>query len=279
MNDYHEMPPSTHRLELTGREQMTISGVEDVERFDESSIVMTTTAGVLVIHGGGICTSASCRWTAGSCMWMARVDSLAYEDGGRESGGGFLLPPVWLSLWATASPGSWCSSASPFCWARRQAWYMTCCGRSGGAGPAPPRRWTVYTACCWAGGLLLFALERGAGELRLYALVGLLGGAVLFFSLFADLLRPVWDFWVDTVAYLAYLLLIPWKFGEKILQKIGRRRKKSLLFCGKMLYIKTNWSQTVPKNGRCRAWQDGKRKNPSRPAPDRWFACCCCCCW
>ena len=76
MNDYHEMPPSTHRLELTGREQMTISGVEDVERFDESSIVMTTTAGVLVIMGEDHVDG--------------RVDSLAYEDGGRESGGGFL---------------------------------------------------------------------------------------------------------------------------------------------------------------------------------------------
>ena len=90
MNDYHEMPPSAHRLELTGREQMTISGVEDVERFDESSIVMTTTAGVPGHHGGRTCTSASCRWTAESCMWTAVWTPLAYEDGGRESGGGFL---------------------------------------------------------------------------------------------------------------------------------------------------------------------------------------------
>ena len=49
MNDYNAMPQSGHRLELVGREQLTISGVEDVERFDESSIVMSTSAGILVI--------------------------------------------------------------------------------------------------------------------------------------------------------------------------------------------------------------------------------------
>ena len=48
MNDYNNtMPLSAHRLELTGRERLTVSGVEDVERFDETGIVMSTGAGVL----------------------------------------------------------------------------------------------------------------------------------------------------------------------------------------------------------------------------------------
>ena len=89
MNDYHEMPPSTHRLELTGREQMTISGVEEVERFDESSIVMTTTAGVLVIMGEDL-HIGKLSLDGGELHVDGRVDSLTYEDGGRESGGGFL---------------------------------------------------------------------------------------------------------------------------------------------------------------------------------------------
>ena len=89
MNDYHEMPPSAHRLELTGREQMTITGVEDVERFDESSIVMTTTAGVLVIMGEDL-HIGKLSLDGGELHVDGRVDSLAYEDGGRESGGGFL---------------------------------------------------------------------------------------------------------------------------------------------------------------------------------------------
>ena len=36
-----------HRLTLEGREKLTVGGVEDVERFDESCIVMSTCAGTL----------------------------------------------------------------------------------------------------------------------------------------------------------------------------------------------------------------------------------------
>ena len=38
----------SQRIELTGRERLTVTGVEDVERFDELSVVMHTAAGVLV---------------------------------------------------------------------------------------------------------------------------------------------------------------------------------------------------------------------------------------
>ena len=34
-----------------GRERLTVTGVEDVERFDELSVVMRTAAGVLVVTG------------------------------------------------------------------------------------------------------------------------------------------------------------------------------------------------------------------------------------
>ena len=34
--------PLHHRLELDGRERLTVSGVEDVARFDETCIVMST---------------------------------------------------------------------------------------------------------------------------------------------------------------------------------------------------------------------------------------------
>ena len=62
--------PLHHRLELDGRERLTVSGVEDVARFDETCIVMSTCVGELVVTGEG-CTSGSSRWTAESSMWTA----------------------------------------------------------------------------------------------------------------------------------------------------------------------------------------------------------------
>ena len=40
-NDFN-MPVTPHRLELMDRAHLTVSGVEDVERFDELSVVMHT---------------------------------------------------------------------------------------------------------------------------------------------------------------------------------------------------------------------------------------------
>ena len=52
MTNEFSMPAASHHLELTGREHLTVSGVEDVERFDESGVIMTTSAGTLNRQGG-----------------------------------------------------------------------------------------------------------------------------------------------------------------------------------------------------------------------------------
>ena len=39
---YDELGAMQHRLELDGRERLLVSGVEEVERFDEEEIVMNT---------------------------------------------------------------------------------------------------------------------------------------------------------------------------------------------------------------------------------------------
>jgi len=88
MNDYNAMPQSAHRLELVGREQLTISGVEDVERFDDTSIVMSTTAGILVITGEDL-HIGKLSLDGGELHVDGRVDSISYEEGGREQGGFF----------------------------------------------------------------------------------------------------------------------------------------------------------------------------------------------
>lgn len=88
MNDYNSMPQAAHRLELTGRERLTVSGVEDVERFDETGIVMSTSAGTLVVTGEDLHID-KLSLDGGELHVDGRVDSISYEDSGGERGGFF----------------------------------------------------------------------------------------------------------------------------------------------------------------------------------------------
>ena len=88
MNDYNTLPQAAHRLELIGREHLVISGVEDVERFDETGIVMATSAGTLVVTGEEL-HIGKLSLDGGELHVDGRVDSVSYEDGGREGGGLF----------------------------------------------------------------------------------------------------------------------------------------------------------------------------------------------
>ena len=87
-DDYNTMPLSAHRLELTGRERLTVSGVEDVERFDETGIVMATGAGTLVVTGEGL-HIGKLSLDGGELHVDGRIDSISYEEGGTERGGFF----------------------------------------------------------------------------------------------------------------------------------------------------------------------------------------------
>ena len=87
MNDY-TVPQTAHRLELNGRESLTVSGVEDVERFDETGIVMSTVEGTLVITGEDL-QIGKLSLDGGELHVDGRIDSLTYEDQG-PSRGGFL---------------------------------------------------------------------------------------------------------------------------------------------------------------------------------------------
>lgn len=87
MNDY-TVPQTAHRLELNARESLTVSGVEDVERFDETGIVMSTAVGTLVITGEDL-HIGKLSLDGGELHVDGRIDSLTYEDQG-PSRGGFL---------------------------------------------------------------------------------------------------------------------------------------------------------------------------------------------
>ena len=88
MNDYNSMPQAAHRLELIGRDRLTVSGVEDVERFDETGIIMSTSAGTLVITGEDL-HIGKLSLDGGELHVDGRVDSVSYEADGAGRGGFF----------------------------------------------------------------------------------------------------------------------------------------------------------------------------------------------
>ena len=75
-----------HYLHLEGREQLTVAGVEDVDRFDETGIVMTTSAGTLIVTGSNL-HIGRLSLEGGELHVDGQIDSLTYEDT-RASGGG-----------------------------------------------------------------------------------------------------------------------------------------------------------------------------------------------
>ena len=86
MNNDYAATYAAHRLELEGRERLTISGVEDVERFDDTGIVMTTSAGILTVTGEGL-HIGQLSLEGGELHVDGRVDSISYEEDGGERGG------------------------------------------------------------------------------------------------------------------------------------------------------------------------------------------------
>ena len=86
---YDTLPPAaTPRVELDGRERLIVSGVDDVDRFDENEIVMTTSAGTLIVTGESL-HIGKLSLDGGELHVDGRIDAIAFEDApiGR---GGFL---------------------------------------------------------------------------------------------------------------------------------------------------------------------------------------------
>lgn len=76
-----------HRITLEGREKLTVGGVEDVERFDESCIIMSTCAGTLIVTGQGLHID-KLSLDGGELHVDGRIDSLEYEEESLSRSGG-----------------------------------------------------------------------------------------------------------------------------------------------------------------------------------------------
>lgn len=78
-----------HHVAMEERSSLTVSGVSDVERFDENEIVMTTSKGTLVVTGENLHIE-KLSLDGGDLRVEGEIDALTYEDTHRERGGSLL---------------------------------------------------------------------------------------------------------------------------------------------------------------------------------------------
>ncbi|MBU5625710.1 spore cortex biosynthesis protein YabQ [Oscillibacter sp. MSJ-2] len=113
--------------------------------------------------------------------------------------------------------------------------------------------------------VFLFCLSSG-GELRLYLLLGISGGAVLYFCLLSELLRPIWSFWVDNMVDLVKLTAIPLHIVKNFFKKTLRHGKNLFHF---LLKWDTIWNYKwtllwVRRKGGGRVGRKGKETEKGR---------------
>lgn len=121
--------------------------------------------------------------------------------------------------------------------------------------------------CILAGtAVFLFTLYRARGQMSLLLLLGLAGGAAVFFRFLSRPLQPVWTFWVDTLAFLLHLIAIPLRGMERLCKKIAGHGKNLFYFIRKCYTIKTTRGNRRFQKGGQAAWQRKKSSQSEDPA-------------
>ncbi len=77
--------PMPHLLSLDNRSTLRVSGVTEVESFDEQAAVLHTCCGVLVVHGQGL-HMQTLSIDGGQVAVDGRIDALRYEEPAKSRG-------------------------------------------------------------------------------------------------------------------------------------------------------------------------------------------------
>ena len=85
----NQLPEKSYGLTLDRREKAVLTGVTDVERFDESEVVLHTHGGRLVLTGTGLHVS-SLQLEEGRLLVDGAIDGGVYDGGAPKRRGGFL---------------------------------------------------------------------------------------------------------------------------------------------------------------------------------------------
>ena len=115
-----------HRVILEDRSRLTVSGVDGVESFDESSILMTTAQGMLIIRGSGLHIE-KLSLDGGDLLVEGTVDALTYEE--EDSRQGSFLGRLFRGCASPPRPRPW-SFWSAWGWGPPWGCSTTCCACS-----------------------------------------------------------------------------------------------------------------------------------------------------
>ena len=85
MTEENKVQALPHNLIMENRNRLTVSGVSDVDSFDEQTIVAYTDLGELVVKGSGLHINRL-NIETGELTLTGEVDSLTYTQG-RQNGG------------------------------------------------------------------------------------------------------------------------------------------------------------------------------------------------
>lgn len=77
---------NTHSISMENRTKLNITGVEDVESFDENAIIMNTSQGDLIVRGTGL-HIGRISLDVGQLSVEGSISELSYED--KAPSGGF----------------------------------------------------------------------------------------------------------------------------------------------------------------------------------------------
>ena len=77
-----------HSLILEGRGKLSVSGVVDVQSFDETLVSMETSLGLLLVRGSGLHIERL-SLEGGELELEGEIDSMEYEESGQHRGGLF----------------------------------------------------------------------------------------------------------------------------------------------------------------------------------------------
>lgn len=75
-----------HRLELDSRRSLSITGVTDIDSFDEQTVALFTDVGELIIRGSGL-HIGRIDVDSGELSLDGEIDSLEYTDNTAAKGG------------------------------------------------------------------------------------------------------------------------------------------------------------------------------------------------